>query len=159
MKLKNIINLLMIFLLLSYTTEQKSQSKQPSIKKQNKETSSCYISFYEPEYELIDKVNLLTMRSKDNQVKIKFIYDGAIEFRGGLAGVIIDGKFGYVDKSGKVIIKPKFDYVSYFSEDFAKVYIDYKMGFIDRSGKPISQIIFNDAGDFKEGLTWVRIAN
>ncbi len=49
--------------------------------------------------------------------------------------VIDIGKFGYINKSGKIIINPQFDYAYNFEEGFAIVMINQKLGFIDKSGK------------------------
>ena len=50
-----------------------------------------------------------------------------------------DGKWGYIDKSGKFVIDPQFDYAEGFSEGLAAVRSGDektgKWGFIDRSGK------------------------
>ena len=43
------------------------------------------------------------------------------DFREGLAQVEKDGKWGFIDKSGKVGIEPQFDDAEPFSEGLAKV--------------------------------------
>ena len=40
-------------------------------------------------------------------------------------------KYGFIDKSGKVVIEPQFDLVFDFSEGLARVEKDGKWGFID----------------------------
>jgi hypothetical protein len=52
-----------------------------------------------------------------------------------LARVKKDGKWGYIDKTGRTIIPIEYDYVESFnSEGLAKVKKDEKYGFIDRTG-------------------------
>ncbi|EOA6136260.1 WG repeat-containing protein, partial [Campylobacter coli] len=34
-------------------------------------------------------------------------------FSEGLAGVELNGKWGFIDKSGKIVIEPKFDDIGY----------------------------------------------
>ena len=46
-------------------------------------------------------------------------------------------KYGYIDKSGKVVIEPQFDYVRDFSEGLAVVEKDGKWGVIDKNGKVV----------------------
>jgi hypothetical protein len=46
-----------------------------------------------------------------------------------------NGKFGYIDENGRVVIKPQFDDAKLFSEGLARVRIKEKWGFIDPSGK------------------------
>ena len=65
-------------------------------------------------------------------------------------------KYGFIDKSGKVVIEPQFDNVSAFSEGLAKVEKDDKWGFIDKNGKVVVEPQFDDAEPFSEGLAKVR---
>ena len=65
-------------------------------------------------------------------------------------------KYGFIDKSGKVVIEPQFDDVGPFSEGFAGVEKDGKWGFIDKSGKVVIEPQFDDAEPFSEGLAKVR---
>jgi hypothetical protein len=46
-----------------------------------------------------------------------------------------NGKFGFIDRRGSVVIEPKFDEVEDFSEGFALVSFNGKKGFIDGTGK------------------------
>jgi hypothetical protein len=48
-----------------------------------------------------------------------------------------DGKFGYIDESGKIIINPQFNAASKFKNGYAIVELDNKAGVIDESGKYI----------------------
>jgi predicted DNA-binding antitoxin AbrB/MazE fold protein len=78
-----------------------------------------------------------------------------------------NNKYGYADKTGKVIIEAKYDAgVLYkenkkvvfsagsFSEGLAGVNINDKYGFIDKTGKVVIEPKFNSVGDF-EGLASV----
>jgi hypothetical protein len=53
--------------------------------------------------------------------------------------VTINGKEGYIDKKGKVIIKPRFISASNFIHGLAKVQIGYdeesRWGYIDKRGR------------------------
>lgn len=64
----------------------------------------------------------------------------------------VNGKEGYIDATGQVVIKPQFDYASYFYEGLASVVIDGKFGFINKSGKFVISPQFDVAKDFSEGL-------
>jgi hypothetical protein len=63
---------------------------------------------------------------------------GGDPFSEGLAGVYIGesskGKWGFIDKSGKMIIEPHIDAAGPFAEGLASVRIGDKYGFIDREG-------------------------
>ena len=51
-------------------------------------------------------------------------FDEVFDFSEGFGNVKNDGKWGYIDKKGKVVIEPQFDDASDFSEGFAKVKIE-----------------------------------
>jgi hypothetical protein len=46
-----------------------------------------------------------------------------------------DNKWGYIDKTGRLIIPFQFDTADYFSEGLAAVGIGEKTGYIDKTGK------------------------
>ena len=51
--------------------------------------------------------------------------------------VIINNKWGFIDKTGKIVIRPKYDYVEHFHENIALVANNKGFGFIDLSGNEI----------------------
>uniref|UniRef100_A0A7C4CB44 WG repeat-containing protein n=1 Tax=candidate division WOR-3 bacterium TaxID=2052148 RepID=A0A7C4CB44_UNCW3 len=58
--------------------------------------------------------------------------------RAGLFPVIVGGKWGYIDKSGSLVVNPQFDWAADFSEGLARVGIGVwplKYGYIDKNGK------------------------
>ncbi len=75
----------------------------------------------------------------------------------GLFPVNVNGKFGYIDKSGNEIIPPQFDYAGNFSEGLAPVSILGKWGFIDKTGTIIINLLYTDVGKFSEGVAPVMI--
>ncbi len=63
------------------------------------------------------------------------------------------GKFGFKDKTGKIIIQPKFDSAWQFgSEGLAAVEMNGKRGFIDKTGAIVIPIQYDYAEYFREGL-------
>ena len=74
----------------------------------------------------------------------------------------IDGKTGYIDKTGKIVVDPQFERVygmdGCFHEGLALVSLDRKYGYIDRTGKLVINTQFDDARPFSEGLANVWIA-
>jgi hypothetical protein len=72
--------------------------------------------------------------------------------------VIQGGKWGYIDKSGKIVIKPQFDAAYPFYDGIAKVmtgkwFENEKWSYIDTGGKPIfTDLSANRLEDFSEGL-------
>jgi len=52
-----------------------------------------------------------------------------------------NGKWGYVDRSGKVKIEPQYDQASQFKNEVACVVLGKKTGFVDRKGAPVAPFI------------------
>ena len=65
-------------------------------------------------------------------------------------------KYGFIDKTGKVVIPSTYDEVRNFSEGLCEVMEDKKWGFIDKTGKVVVPLIYDEVGHFREGLCWVR---
>lgn len=66
-------------------------------------------------------------------------YERVTMFSEGLAAVRIDGLFGYIDKTGKVVIEPRFDVAGPFHEGFAEILVGQKTGVIARNGDIVLQ--------------------
>ncbi len=73
----------------------------------------------------------------------------------GLAWVQKDGKWGYINKTGKVVIPLQYDDAYSFYEGLAVVKKDGKYGFINKTGNIIVPLQYDDVGAFYEGLAWV----
>lgn len=68
-----------------------------------------------------------------------------------------NGKWGYINKFGIIVIKPQFDKALFFSEGLAVVEIDKKYGYIDKAGKTVVIPRLDWASGFSEGLAAVNI--
>jgi len=69
-----------------------------------------------------------------------------------------DGKTGFCDLDGNIVIEPKFDMAEMFSEGYSAVTVGDKHGFIDETGKyvlPLQSCEF--LGSLHNGLASVRI--
>ncbi len=71
--------------------------------------------------------------------------------------VVQNSKWGYIEKSGKIVIKPRFDDSRPFSEGLAAVRVDDRWGYIDKSGKIIIEPQFDWTYSFSEGLARVTV--
>ena len=67
-----------------------------------------------------------------------------------------DGKFGYIDKTGKMIITPQFDRAMSFCEGLGRVGIGEKQGYVDETGKIVIPLQFDEAYPFHDGLAAAR---
>ena len=71
----------------------------------------------------------------------------------GIAKVCLNGKWGFIDKSGKEISKIKYDYVFFFSEGMARVLLNNKWGFIDEYGAEVIPLTYRFIDpDFRSGF-------
>lgn len=61
---------------------------------------------------------------------IELEYDDSYRFSEGLADVIKDGKYGFIDKTGKTLIGLQFEYAPPFLEGMSWIQIRGKWGFI-----------------------------
>ena len=101
-------------------------------------------------------------------------FDLAGPFKEGLAQVKIDGKMGYIDKSGTMVIEPRFEddqfqsdpdekpvFIGEFVEGLAAVRHALGLeqvagwGFIDTTGRFVIPPVYTDAFMFSEGLARV----
>lgn len=83
-----------------------------------------------------------------------------LRFSEGLACVDIDGKYGYIDKTGRFVIEPQFSLAKNFSNGLA-LFSDGKggLGYIDKKGKVVIKPKYEWAQSFSEGLAAVCLNN
>lgn len=67
-----------------------------------------------------------------------------------------NGKWGYINRRGQVVVEPQFDYAWEFSERIGRISLKAKKGFIDKAGRIIAKPEFDNAQDFSEGFAAVQ---
>ncbi|MCX6253689.1 MAG: WG repeat-containing protein [Bacteroidia bacterium] len=75
------------------------------------------------------------------------------------AWVTKDGKYGFMDVNGKLLIPIIYDDANSFSEDRAKVKKDNKYGYVDLNGNIMVPIIYDEGYDFSDGRAAVKKDN
>ena len=86
-------------------------------------------------------------------------YEGAGNFSEGLAAVFDRHKgWGFIDKTGAVVIQPRFEGSLGFRDGLAPVVLAGKWGFIDKAGHLVIENQFEWVGEFSEGLAVVQRA-
>jgi hypothetical protein len=77
----------------------------------------------------------------------------------GLYPIIVNGKYGFMDRSGKTVIAPQFDLTSGFSEGLASVRIGPKWGYINTKGVVAITPQFDASLPFLYGRARVELGN
>lgn len=71
-------------------------------------------------------------------------------FSEGMGAVSYEGKFGFIDTAGKIVVAPVYDKIMPFSQGLAAVRHNDKWGYIDKTGKEIIPFHFREAGSFSD---------
>jgi len=74
---------------------------------------------------------------------------------GGLYPINVNGKYGFMDRSGKTVITPQFDLAAGFSEGLAAVRVGPKWGYINTKGVVAITPQFDGAHPFRYGRATV----
>ncbi|HET9598534.1 MAG TPA: WG repeat-containing protein, partial [Anaeromyxobacteraceae bacterium] len=95
---------------------------------------------------------------REARVAISPRFDRAERFSEGLAAVVLEGKHGYVDAKGELVLVPAQEPAGAvhrpFADGLAAVRDGEAIGFIDRKGKLAIPARFISADDFSEGLAF-----
>ena len=79
-------------------------------------------------------------------------FDEAYSFAEDIACVSLNGKFGYIDKTGKTIIEFKYEDGDDFINGIARVMLDNKTSFINKTGKEIVPFKYTFISDFSDSI-------
>lgn len=87
---------------------------------------------------------------------IKPSYDSSFNFSDGLGRVIVNGKYGFTDRTGKLVIPAKYDAAKDFTEGLAVVASGSKSFYIDKKGNDVLKKTFAEAFEFTNGMAIVK---
>jgi len=73
-----------------------------------------------------------------------------------LAPIEQEGRYGYVDAAGKVVIPARFEKAKPFCSGLAAVRLGGKWGYIDKTGELVIPPQYDEASGFVNGLAYVR---
>ena len=94
---------------------------------------------------------------KDGKTAVPFIYDYATNFTKSRALGELDGKYGFIDKSGKMVIKSDYMKALEFTENMAAVQNEEgKWGYINSEGNLTIGFEYEAAFSFKDGKAKVK---
>ena len=74
----------------------------------------------------------------------------------GLAPVWSNQGYGFIDRTGQVVIDGSFDQAGNFNNERALIGRQKRFGFIDPTGKTVIAMTYTYGADFSEGLAAVR---
>ena len=84
------------------------------------------------------------------------VLDTCNSFKGGMARVRMDEKWGFINKEGEMVIEPQFERASDFREGLARVRKGMRWGYINTKGEFVVPPKYYRADDFEHGLARVR---
>lgn len=86
------------------------------------------------------------------QTEMSARYDHIATFHHGYAVVVLNGKKGLIDSTGKEVIKPEWDNLTGFGKDgvgYARK--NLLVGLVTREGKVLAEPIYSRIGNFRNG--------
>jgi len=86
-------------------------------------------------------------------------YQKLLPFREGLSAAYKNGKWGFIDKEGKIAIPFRFTKARSFSDGLAAVAFKIRYGYIDKHNKTVIPFKYIDAFEFREGHANVYTSN
>ena len=120
--------------------------------------SSLFLSAQQPVLKSFkDTSGKYGFKNSAGQIVVKAKYDRVLDFKEGLAPVVLDKKYGFVDKEGKEVIPVKYQGVDYFKGNMTRIQLNDKWGFIDKTGKEIIPPIYQSVDTVSEGLIRVKL--
>lgn len=117
--------------------------------------NGCFDTGYDSKQ--FDKlVELSNSEAKQPKAKLEDFDPSELSFSEGLAAFYKDGKYGFVDKFGYIIVAPTYDNYCDFTNGFASVDKDGLCGCIDKKGNLVIDCIYDYVGFFENGLAEVK---
>ena len=102
-----------------------------------------------------DAVKLLT-NSKEGVTQAGGAFEDAKPFLDLYAAVKQNGKWGFADTDGTIVIDCQFEDAKSFGQHLAAVKQDGKWGYIDQKGNVVIPCIYEDADSFQNGHAFVK---
>ncbi len=69
------------------------------------------------------------------------------------------GKWGFINRGGKIVIPPQFDEVGEFFQGRARVRVGERWGYVDPTGKFLMPPLYHSATDFQQDRAIVTVGN
>ncbi len=124
-----------------------NNNNQPQIQPQKEQKSKLKFSIFD-DHEL---VKFLEGEREREQFKWEEPQEEKLE----IFKFCRNGKWGYKNQKGAVVIQPAYDEAFQFAEDLACVEKGEKLGFIDKEGNVVIDFIYDCANSFSDGVASV----
>lgn len=95
----------------------------------------------------IDSYGVVRFINRKGETQGSVGYTNALDFSEDLAAVQINGKWGYVDTSGKIIINPFYDLASSFQDGAAVVGVGKQYYLIKKDASKVNTVIYDGANN------------
>ncbi|WP_299481822.1 WG repeat-containing protein [uncultured Roseibium sp.] len=82
-------------------------------------------------------------------------FERAFPFSEGFGGVRVDGRYGFIDRTGKIVIEPIFDLVGPFNQGHAEILVGNQTGVVDTAGNIVVEPKFARAIPFTRDVLLV----
>jgi hypothetical protein len=86
----------------------------------------------------------------------RLTYGPRIGFSEGLGRISVNGKWGFINQRGEVVIAPRFDNLWSFSEGMAPAEVGHKWGFINTAGEMVIPPVIDIQSEFSEGVVCLQ---
>jgi len=84
-------------------------------------------------------------------------FDNKYTFEGDVARVMLNGKFGLINRKAQFILPYKYDKIGYFNDTLAIAKLNGKQGYITISGKELIPCSYDDIGLIEKNSIWVKL--
>lgn len=92
---------------------------------------------------------------------LSLVFSTALCVTGGASVLLFpveqNGKWGYINRGGKMVVPPQFNQADDFREGMAQVLVGNKLGYIDTTGKLVIPPRYDVPSEFSEGLAQVGL--
>lgn len=110
-----------------------------------------YVDYYEGEGDKTYQPSY----NRENHESWQTNYNYYYHFSEGMGVIRKYEKYGFVDKTGKIVIAPIFDDVRPFAGGLAAVEKNERWGYIDKTGRIVIPIKYTNAYDFSDGMALI----
>lgn len=100
-----------------------------------------------------NKVHMMTDEERNKLADdVNNLFNAPEEFQEGVKSFQENGKYGFVNEAGEIVIPAKYQAVGVFNEGLCKVTINDKDGYINHQGELVIPAIYDFTNYFSQGL-------